>query len=843
MSKAFSPCLTASHFSKIRACFLFLLLVALNFSPTRAQENRPLLSVGDSPTANEISSANAVGEAANSATATTPSAAPTASGRTVIVLLGGVTWRDWSHISAASSISTPFLRSVLEEGGLGAAWLPGASQEYSDAQNSASPTADDERVSSAMLRAAALLSSGRNLPAHADLPDSLAQTLGISEVLSRDASGYENSSASLAFARRLDRAPRAGNLVNLGWGQWTQLLQHNERENVSELGRVLPAWPLGTLGSLAHRAGKKTAAIGSGEIATVSGRGARLREAALIVADENGIVDGGEVSVSILARDNDAPFGVRANATAYLQALDRAMADPQTALVALEWGDTRRAARYEKLCTPEVGAAHKQVALNSLNAFVGELLKRLNQRGDRLVLISVPELDSTQAQLLPVAFWRAARGGQGALLSSVQSETDGLIGLENISAKIAAQLGAGKSAEYSRVAAPLDEVGAPSLSSQRIRRLIALGSGLHWLTTARPLAHAIWCALFILAVAVSLWALHFPTDRAKSGARFLWCVAMIFPWLLWLAGMCVETTWRFGAGRSDSWKLALALFSLACLMWFLLTATSNWFSHARLLGTRIAFAWLALTVGALWIGAFALPLNGLLQRTAEAGSTPSARIGDVWALLFISATMLGLAELTRVSASRAARMNMRTEVPLAARRAINLRPALLWAIVIVAVLAASGWGANAPAAIIALIGLGALTSRLWLERAARAHRLRARRSAIGVVVALGVLLLWQRGGAPLVADALVNWWPQWSASWGETWWTLAFFATILLTAGGLLPHPRQVLRAYLLNRFSCRAMLGAALLAAVVGVLLIGPAAAPLLATFTLGAVVYEALR
>jgi hypothetical protein len=564
------------------------------------------------------------------------------------------------------------------------------------------------------------------------------------------------------------------------------------------------------------------------------------------------VIDGGEVSVSILARDDEAPFGVRANATGYLQALDRALADAQTALVALEWGDTRRAARYEKLSAPEVGAAHRQVAFNRLNAFVGQLLNRLNQRGDRLILISVPELDSAQAQLLPVAFWRSARGGQGALLSSAQTETIGLIELENISAKIAAQLGAGKNPEFSIAAAPIDEVGAPSPSSQRIERLIALGSGLNWLTGARPFAHALWCALFILSALVSLLALHFPGERAKSSARILWCLTMIFPWLLWLAGMCVETTWRFGAGQGGSWKLTLALVALACLMWFLLSATFNWFARARLLGTRIAFAWLLLSVFALWIGAFALPLNGLLQRASGIGSTPDARIGDVWALLLISATLLGVAELTRISAHRAARIKLELEtqpetfpedIPPTPRRTINLRPALLWAMVVIAVIAASGWGANKPAALIALLGLGTFTLRLWLERAARVHRLRARRAAVGVVVALGVLLLWQRGGAPLVTDALANWWPNWSASWREVWWTLAFFATIILAAGGLLPRPRQILRAYLQERFSRRAMLGAALLAATAGVLLIGPAAAPLLATFTLGAVVYEALR
>lgn len=817
-------------FSKL--CFSLICLLALCHGASA--QSGDILSVEDEP---------ATTETPNPETALTPStpvAVETpAFGRTIILVLGGVSWRDLASLSAPASTSTPALRRILEEGALGAARLPGQPRaEYSRRAQS------EEIVSSSMLRAAAILSSGTRLP-RAALPETLAQTLGLQEPLSRDESGFESAPSALAFARRMGRAPQNGNLLNLGWGAASQHLQADDRDASSEQGGVLPSLPLGALGAAVHRAGGKTAAIGNGETSIESGRGARLREAALIGADASGIVDIGEVSLLALARDKDAPFGVRANNTAMLQSLDAALADPRVALVSVEWGDTRRAHRYEKFCLPDVALAHRQTALRRLDVFAGEVLKRLAKPNDRLILMAIPDLDSMQTQLLPLAFWRPERGGQGAFLTSQNSETLGLIGLENVHAKIVAQLGVkgvAGGAEYS--AAPLEEVGAPTSSLRRITKLVALQSGLDWLARARPTAHALWCVLFILAAMVSLPALNGPGERLKSAARFLWCATMIFPWLLWLAGLCVETTWRFGG--APGWKLSIALLLVACLMWFLLGATFNWFSRTRLLSSRIALAWLLLTVIAIWIGAFAMPLNALLHRSAPSLSTPAARVGDVWALLLVSATLLGLAALTRVNVATAQNMTERVRdghAEIQVRRTINVRPALFWAIAIIAILAAGGWGNNLPIAVIALIGLGALCLRLWFERAPREMRLTSRRILIGLLVGGAVLLLWQRGGAPLVASTLAAWWPQWLESWGEVWWNGAFIATVALALGSLLPRSRQTLRAYLLPRFSQRAMLGAGVLAAVLGVLLIGPSAAPLLATFTLGAVVYEALR
>jgi succinate dehydrogenase hydrophobic anchor subunit len=115
-----------------------------------------------------------------------------------------------------------------------------------------------------------------------------------------------------------------------------------------------------------------------------------------------------------------------------------------------------------------------------------------------------------------------------------------------------------------------------------------------------------------------------------------------------------------------------------------------------------------------------------------------------------------------------------------------------------------------------------------------------RRWIIGAL-ALAVLLLWQRSATTPSTSVLAEWWYAWSASWQMPLWNVAFLAT-LLAAGLFLSPARQLLREYLSTRFSMRAMLGATAVAASAALLFFGPAGPPLVALYTLGTVLYEAL-
>jgi hypothetical protein len=793
-------------------CLLLLLFIALNAAHSFAQERHRSLAV-------------------NSSASSAPTATPREFGRTVVLAIGGVSWSDWLALASQGSTATPGFRRVLEEGALGAAYLPNG-EISQDGKGVGSA-----RVSDAMLRAAFQLSGG-DVRNGSPLPFSTALTLGLREAAGASTPGYEEGAASIAFARRTDRVARPGNLVNLGWGQLVQTAANNTDGLRKDESR---SSPLGALAQAMHRAGGKTATLGSGDIAVSLQASTPLREWSLLACDGNGVVDAGDVSARLLARDKAAPFGLRANRKAVLRTLDGLFRNGQTGLVAVEWGDTRRAQEYSRYCVPEVAAAYRQTALRSADAFVQALVGdagtpagRLNTARDRLVIVVIPDLHSRVAQWLPVVYWRPNRGGQGALLERTRSsEGAGAIGLENLYVRLVSPLNV---VGASTLPPSVRESGGPQSATRRISKLIALQNGLHWLQSARPFAHALWCTLFIGACFWTLWALRSPARVGISTtAQLWWRAAMIFPWLLWLAGLCVETTWRFGVAEMN-WKLWLALLLVAGLILFLIGATFNWFRQAHLQRTRIGVFWLLLTVVGLKVGGFVMPWNALLRLVPAESADAAARAGELWSLLLISATLLAISGLSRTRhILEVAPSNQE------ARRVLNLRPTLIWVIAIVALLWASAWGGDTVMAVLALLAGGAMWLRMWLERAPRETRLLHRRIVFSTI-AVGVLLLWQRGAMGDWAGSFAVWQEAWLRTWSALWWDAALGALLMLVFVFVFGGAREILRAYLSSRYSLRAMLGAVSLASVVGLVIYGPAAPSLLATFTLGAIAHELL-
>lgn len=1015
--------------------------------------------------------------------------APRPFGLTVVVLLGGVSWEEWAALGAANNSATPGFRRLLEEGALAAArlsgsiapasaqpevGLPGAFDNDVNAQGrnqrgapfgpvaapaGASPADTSPAVafsngsiSSAVLRAAATLSAGAAMGTTQAAERHLmpaAYTLSPREKLSAGAPLEEDAFAAEVHARRTGLGPIAGGLLNLGIGAaHSQRFPADGGEGGGDepVGQAAP----GVLGDAAHRAGGRTAALGSADTGLAVGRGAMLREWALTVADSSGIVDTGDVSRELLLRDAKAPFGLRVDRLALLRRFDDAIDDARgpAALVAVEWGDARRAALYAPVCAPAVAEAHRQFALRGADAFLQALMPRLSDRRDRLIVVCVPHLESAGAQWLPLAYWRPQRGGQGALWHARgRSEEPGAIRLEDVTATLAVRLNAAPPAgghdpaRAATLAVPLEEVGAPQSAALRLRRLMALQAGIARLDAARPAAHGLLAVLFITAILFSLPLTYAVPGGSRRGARIAsqsgasaawarvwWRVVMVYPLALWMAGLFVQVMWRSGrfvpgapAAGAPDWPLIFTLLAVALFVLLTAALVRGWFyggrltTGARLRGQRVGVLWLMLTVLGLAAGGFLLPWNSFLGAALPGDALPdgsTSRAGDFWALLLISATMLGVAGLTRVplraarrSARRAARRSAqdaeqgsersienqsiagdpagpfyeqaepgalherdrrrrmgdgddaapdeslagqpfmdepslhelrasgaRADTPSAtslpvigypteafstepspveepeahlgealeelpsshgqtmredarphdAPRVVNLRPALLWMLLVVALLFAHSWGRNASAAMVAIAGFGTMWLRLWAERARSrrkaaasmdgamrsddamreenqrpleapevddlpaAARVRARRhrrvvaGVLALIVLPGIVWIWQNGGAPAVPLALRAWWPDWAASWGLLWWNAALAAALSGAALFLTPA-RTVLRAHLAQRYSLRAMLTGALAATLPALLLFGPMGPPLIALYTLGAVLYEA--
>ena len=325
---------------------------------------------------------------------------------------------------------------------------------------------------------------------------------------------------------------------------------------------------------------------------------------------------------------------------------------------------------------------------------------------------------------------------------------------------------------------------------------------------------------------------------------------MVLPLLMWLGGLCIEATWRFGAlsglagapSVQSSWRLPIALILIAGMMVGLAGLARTWFARARLRGVRVGLIYLLLTIVGLVVGGFALPWNSLLGQPVLEGATE--RAGDIWALLLISATLLGVGGMAQPSqrslSARTEYQSADEERPRRIRRVINLRPAALWMAAVLLILWQGGLGRNNGATLVALVAFSTLWLRLWLERSHRPERLRKRRWVLAFALALGFLLLLPQG-MPAIEDALADWWPRWLETWKLWWWNLALVAT-LLGAGAFLTTARIALRNYLRVRYAMRAMLAGAMIAAVAALIIFGSFGPPLIALYTLGAVIFQVL-
>jgi hypothetical protein len=805
-------------------------------------------------------------------------------GRNVVVLMAGIGWPDWARLAAQASPSAepmPGLQSLLYGADLGALRLPGAprGENFRRTQKELSleeALRERGRISPAILRAAATISTGQPIgwPSSdaPQIPLAATATLGAGEVWSSSTPGFEDAPPELAYARRMGaEVSNSNSLANLAGSLWRIAPPGTTRED-----RNAPHF--GALGDAMRRSGARVAAFGSADTNFNPSRTLPLREWALLACDGKGIIPQGDLSSALMTRDGEAPFGVRQDGTALLARVQGAL-DDQVSLIVVEWGDTRRAALYAPLCEPSRAARHKTLALQRADTFLRGIITRLAPE-DRLFLISIPDLDTSEAQWIPCAYWMKAsdkRAQQGSLISG-GGEHHGVAPLESVFSTLLTRLANPNDMAPPNPALPLGSQGVSSEPLDRINRLASLQAGWSWLDAARPVAHGIWAIFFLVSIIILVALLTQSTPGARFGqvtetptgllsssqnwARAWWSTTMLLPLLMWLGGLCIEAMWRAGAlaGATQStptgWRLPVALVLIAIFIVGVAGLARTWFSRARLRGVRVGLIYLLLTIIGLLVGGFALPWNSLLGAPVLEGST--ARAGDIWALLLISATLLGvggmaqpsqrtLAQLAAEPWPRRTRNNGYRDAydeedneDRPSRRIINLRPAVIWMGGVLLLLWLPPFGFNAPASVVAFLGFGTLWLRLWLERAERPQRLRKRRWIIAAALALGLLLLLPKG-APGVESALAQWWPRWLNTWTDWWWNLALLATAL-GVGAFLTSARFALRNYLRVRYAMRAMLAGAVVAAAAALIIFGSYGPPLIALYTLGAVIFQVL-
>lgn len=315
-----------------------------------------------------------------------------AGGKFVIVTISGTSLDD------IASPGLPNISRLIEKGAIGimnarsASRIPGAGVDQIRGQS--------------MAGACASIGAGTRAGVTAEATDARS----ISEVL-------DDRSAIELYVTRYNRSPGRAEVVHLGM---------NQLKFLNSMARY-PIEP-GSLANELHRHGLKTASIGNSDI-PASAR----REASLIVADSEGIIDYGDVSSRLIRRDPSAPYGIRTDPELLVSEFHRVL--PLADLIVVDIGDTGRAASYAGNCVESQGDRLMRQSLENADAIIGRLVESLDLAEDRILIISPnPSPKSVENMDLLVPAVAAGSGVGRGLLSSGSTRTPGIIAVTDVSA-------------------------------------------------------------------------------------------------------------------------------------------------------------------------------------------------------------------------------------------------------------------------------------------------------------------------------------------------------------------------------------------------------------------------
>lgn len=277
---------------------------------------------------------------------------------------------------------------------------------------------------------------------------------------------------------------------------------------------------LGALGTVIRSAGLKTAAVGNSDT-PVDPR----REAALIAADENGIIDYGDVGSNMILRDVTAPYGIRSNSDALIEAFKRAIKNAD--FVVVDIGDTARAASYAQHCLEEQGLRLRRLAIEGADRTIGEILKSLDLSRDLIIIVSPNP--SSQAidefDFLPPVI-TAGCGIRHGLLTSGSTRRSGIIMNTDISATVLDFFGLG---------APYSFVGRiTTVSNGSAGNLIKTNCAITRQAERQPIIQYVASFLVVFVVFLSLYA-FLKRQALPSWVRWAALLPIVlFLGLLWL---------------------------------------------------------------------------------------------------------------------------------------------------------------------------------------------------------------------------------------------------------------------------------------------------------------------
>ena len=414
-------------------------------------------------------------------------------------------------------------------------------------------------------------------------------------------------------------------VVSLGW---TLIEDANEG---AEFGGTI-----GALGDALERGD-----VGRGVVANADGADPLVpgepihREAALTLADSSGATACGEVGPTILTVDDTAPFGVRLDQVAVMEAFDRCSTPDSVVMV--EASDLRRALAFRPRATPELAESARAQALASTDALAGAILERLDPERDAVVVVA-PTTQPTHG--LGVLGIHASEFEPG-FLTSGNTRRAGYVLLTDLTPTIANLAGV-ELDEASMEGRAVERRDGPATGAARRAELVDAEAAARFRDRVLyPVVMTVVISVGLLALAaaavlISRW------DEVRPWLARVALVLLAFPSLTYLAAVFPFYEW----GVAAYW-LFLVLGSLL----------------VGVLASMFAGRWLGpLAVGyGLLVGVVTVSIVGLgsrLQLATVFGDSPIVAgrftgINNVtFAYYFLSATMLACIVVDRIPGRR-----------------------------------------------------------------------------------------------------------------------------------------------------------------------------------------------
>jgi len=335
----------------------------------------------------KIAAAPALSEALPTARAEAGQPIPPASsagGKVIMIVIDRLTLADLNPATPANLDRLPNFRRLMEQGTLGLMNC-----------NTAGGAGNPENTY-------ATIGAG----AHVRAPGTSALGFNAGEILP---GGASRQAAEEYRSRTGKDAPR-GAVVHLG-------IARIRKQNA---GLPYPARP-GALGTVLHKAGRKTAVLGNADTPL----GLR-RQAVSIAMDENGLVDYGNVGAGLLTKDSEFPGGLRTNYAGLLREMASLPGD--AALTVVEVGDLSRLEEFKEDVLKNVLSAKREEVLQEIDFFLGQASRFIDLKKDLLLIVS-PTLSTMppgeENYLSPVLV--AGAGLSPGLLSSPSTKRPGII--------------------------------------------------------------------------------------------------------------------------------------------------------------------------------------------------------------------------------------------------------------------------------------------------------------------------------------------------------------------------------------------------------------------------------